>query len=116
METGLGLGFGLGKTVDRVTNNSNFYVCKATIIHSFSRHKLGRVSYSFFLGTHFTKQSQTTFKVVDNGKWNEHLLCNFYVPRTMIQALIWCFDLPQMLEVGISTNILEIRRVSLMED
>lgn len=37
METGLGLGFGLGETVDRVANNSNSYICKATIIQQTQR-------------------------------------------------------------------------------
>lgn len=74
------------------------------------------MSYSFFLGTPFTKWNQTTHKDVDSGEQNEPLLSGFYVARTMKLALIWYFDLPQMFEVGINMNILEIRRLSLMED
>ena len=52
METGLGHGFGLGETVDRVTANSDSNVCRMAII---SRYKVSWVTHSIFLGTHVTK-------------------------------------------------------------
>ena len=52
METGLGHGFGLGETVDRVTANSDSNVYRMAII---SRYKVSWVTHSIFLGTHVTK-------------------------------------------------------------
>lgn len=34
----------------------------------------------------------------------------------MIGALVWCFDLPQMLQVGINMDTLEMRKLNLTED
>lgn len=48
------------------------------------------------------------YEDADSGKWTEHLLSSLNVPGAMIGASA-CFILPQICEVSINTNILQMR-------